>query len=160
MPLLKYLIIHCTATPELKDVSSDQIRHWHLDPPPHGRGWKQVGYTHLFHLNGAIEQLIPNNDDNQIDPWEITNGAKGINSVSIHIVYAGGLAVDGITPKDTRTPSQLLAMKRFVQQFVIKHPTVKVAGHNQFAHKACPSFDVPSWCQIIRVPTKNIYESL
>jgi hypothetical protein len=157
MPTLKYLVIHCTATPEFRDVTSDQIRHWHLDPPPAGRGWSRVGYTHLFHLNGSVEQLVPNNDDNVVDPWEITNGVAGINSVSVHIVYAGGLSADGKTPRDTRTPAQIIAMRRFVLQFVIKHPGIKVAGHNQFAAKACPSFDVPNWCRLIGVPTQNIY---
>ena len=154
---IKYLVIHCTATREFGEVTSDQIRHWHLDPPPAGRGWKQVGYTHLIHLNGSIEQLVPNNDDNIVDPWEITNGVAGINSVSVHIVYAGGLAADGKKAKDTRTKAQVLAMRNFVIQFILKHPEVKVAGHYQFAPKACPSFDVPFWCRLIGVKSQNIY---
>jgi N-acetyl-anhydromuramyl-L-alanine amidase AmpD len=153
---LKYLVIHCTATPEGREVTSDQIRHWHLDPSPAGRGWKQVGYTHLIHLNGSIEQLVPNNDDNIVDPWEITNGVTGINSESVHIVYAGGLAVDGRSAKDTRTKDQTIAMRRFVLQFISKHPQVKVVGHNQFASKACPSFDVTYWCRIIGIKAENI----
>ena len=154
---IKYLVIHCTATREFIDVTSDQIRHWHLDPPPAGRGWKQVGYTHLIHLNGSIEQLVPNNDDNIVDPWEITNGVAGINSVSVHIVYAGGLSGDGKKAKDTRTKAQILAMRNFVLQFILKHPEAKVAGHYQFAAKACPSFDVPQWCRLLGVKPQNIY---
>lgn len=64
---------------------------------------KQVGYTDLFHLNGGVERLVDNNEDANVDPWEITNGVAGYNSVSRHIVYAGGVAKDGKTPKDTRT---------------------------------------------------------
>ncbi len=41
-----------------------------------------------------------------MDPWEVTNGAKWYNSVSRHIVYAGGVAKDGKTPKDTRTAAR------------------------------------------------------
>ena len=69
---------------------------------------EQVGYTDLFHLNGGVERLVENNEDAQVDPWEVTNGAKGYNSVSRHIVYAGGVEKDGKTRK---TPA-LAARKR------------------------------------------------
>ena len=102
MAALKYLVIHCTATPEGRPVSSDEIRHWHTAPlSKGGRGWKQVGYTDMIHLDGKIERLVDNNEDITVDPWEVTNGAKGYNSMSRHIVYVGGLATDGKTPKDT-----------------------------------------------------------
>ena len=65
---MKYLVIHCTATPEGREVSSAEIRRWHTSPPPAGRGWKQVGYTDLFHLDGKIERLVDNNEDAQVDP--------------------------------------------------------------------------------------------
>ena len=112
MAKLKYLVIHCTATPEGREVSSADIRKWHTSPVSQGgRGWKQVGYTDLFHLQGGVERLVNNNEDAQVDPWEVTNGAKGYNSVSRHIVYAGGVAKDGKTPKDTRTGCQKKALR-------------------------------------------------
>ena len=107
MAKLKYLVIHCTATPSGREVSSNEIRAWHTNPVcKGGRGWKQVGYTDLIHLNGEVERLVANNEDANVDPWEITNGAKGYNSVSRHIVYVGGVAADGKTTKDTRTKEQ------------------------------------------------------
>ena len=46
MAQLKRLVLHCTATPEGREVSAVDIRHWHTDPVSKGgRGWKQVGYT-------------------------------------------------------------------------------------------------------------------
>ena len=116
MAKLKYLVIHCTATPEGREVSSADIRKWHTSPVAQGgRGWKQVGYTDLFHLNGGVERLVENNEDAQVDPWEVTNGAKGYNSVSRHIVYAGGVEKDGKTPKDTRTGCQKKALEKYVK---------------------------------------------
>ena len=82
MAKLKYLVIHCTATPEGREVSAADIRRWHTSPAPAGRGWKQVGYTDLFHLDGRVERLVANNEDANVDPWEITNGAAGYNSIS------------------------------------------------------------------------------
>ena len=91
MARMKYLVLHCTATPEGREVTSKEIRHWHTDPVSKGgRGWKQVGYTDLIHLDGKVERLVDNNEDAEVDPWEVTNGAKGYNSVSRHVVYAGG----------------------------------------------------------------------
>ena len=142
---LKYLVIHCTATPEGREVSAADIKRWHTSPTPAGRGWKQVGYTDLIHLDGTVERLVANNEDSNVDPWEITNGATGYNSISRHIVYAGGCEAHTQKPKDTRTVAQKEAMKRYVLDFHRKHPTVKIVGHNELAAKACPSFDVQQW---------------
>ena len=137
MAALKYLVILCTATPEGREVSSDDIRHWHTAPMKEGgRGWKQVGYTDLFHLNGGVERMVENNEDAPVDPWEVTNGAAGYNSVSRHIVYAGGVDRDGKTPKDTRTPWQRKSLERYVKDFHRRFPSVRIVGHNQLAAKA------------------------
>ncbi len=149
---LKYLVIHCTATRAGREVSAADIRRWHTSPPPDGRGWKQVGYTDLVHLDGRIERLVRNNEDEWVDDWEVTNGAAGYNSVSRHIVYAGGCAADGKTSEDTRTQAQKDALERYVLDFHAKHPNIKIIGHRQLnGAKACPSFDVPAWLQSIGI---------
>jgi len=152
MSKLQYLVIHCTATPENRDVKASEIKAWHCSPPPIGRGWKQVGYTDLLHLNGKWERLANNNEDAVVDPWEITNGARGYNGISRHIVYAGGISADGKqTPKDTRTSAQLESLKRYVLDFHQKNPNIRIIGHNEIAHKACPSFDVQEWLKSIGI---------
>ena len=149
---LQYLVIHCTATPEGREVTSDEIRHWHTDPVSKGgRGWKQVGYTDMFHLDGRRERLVKNNEDAYVDGWEITNGAAGYNSVSRHIVYVGGCAANGKITKDTRTQKQREALKAYVLDFHKRFPNVKIVGHNQLAAKDCPSFDVPKWLKEIGI---------
>ena len=152
MAELKYLVIHCTATPQGRKVTSNDIRAWHTNPVSKGgRGWKQVGYTDMFHLDGTVERLVENNEDARVDPWEITNGAKGYNSISRHIVYVGGVAADGKTPKDTRTPGQLKALEDYVKDFHRCFPRVRIIGHNEIAAKACPSFDVQAWLRNIGI---------
>lgn len=151
MAQLKYLVIHCTATPEGREVSADDIRRWHTSPVSKGgRGWKQVGYTDLIHLDGKIERLVDNNEDANVDPWEITNGAKGYNSVSRHIVYSGGCDKSG-NPKDTRTKEQKLTLESYVKAFHRSFPHVRIIGHNEIAAKACPSFDVQKWLKSIGI---------
>lgn len=150
---LKYLVIHCTATPAGREVSSRDIRAWHTAPVAQGgRGWKQVGYTDLFHLDGTVERLVANNEDACVDDWEITNGAQGYNAVSRHIVYAGGCDPYG-NPADTRTDAQKEAMRRYVLDFHRRHPAVRIVGHRELpgVHKACPSFDVAAWLNEIGI---------
>lgn len=124
MGKLKYLVIHCTATPEGREVTAADIRRMHTAPVSEGgRGWKQVGYTDIIHLDGRVERLVENNEDANVDPWEITNGAKGYNPVSRHVVYAGGMTRDMKTPKDTRTPAQRKAMEEYVRDFHRRFPS-------------------------------------
>ena len=152
MAQLQYLVIHCTATPEGRAVSSDEISRWHTAPTSQGgRGWKQVGYTDMIHLDGRVERLVQNNEDANVDPWEVTNGAVGYNQISRHVVYVGGVSKDGKAPKDTRTPQQLEAMKRYVLDFPARHPKVRIIGHNEVAKKACPSFNVQQWLRTIGI---------
>lgn len=144
---LERLVIHCTATREGREVSSDEIRHWHTDPVSKGgRGWSQVGYTDMVHLDGRVERLVKNNEDGCVDTWEITNGVKGYNSTSRHIVYVGGLAADGKTAKDTRTVAQKATLERYVRDWMRKWPVAEVVGHHDLNKgKACPCFDVKKW---------------
>lgn len=149
---LQFLVLHCTATPQGREVTSDEIRKWHTSPVSKGgRGWKQVGYTDMIHTDGRIERLVKNNEDANVDAWEITNGAVGYNAVSRHVVYVGGLSADGNTAVDTRTPAQLRAMENYVKDFHSRFPDVKIVGHNQLAAKACPSFDVKQWLKSIGI---------
>lgn len=162
---LKYLVIHCTATPEGRDVTGADIRRMHTAPKSSGgRGWKQVGYTDIIRLDGTVERLVENNEDALVDPLEITNGVTGYNSISRHIAYAGGCDMN-LKPKDTRTAAQKAAMAKYVHDFHAKHPDVKIVGHRDLSPdlngngiiepdewlKACPSFDVAAWLKEIGI---------
>lgn len=153
---LKYLVLHCTATPSGMKVTPDDIRFWHTSPPPKGRGWRQVGYSDMILLDGSLVNLVPYNHDDYVDKWEITNGVAGINSQSRHVVYVGGTDKQ-LKALDTRTPEQIETLSQYVRRTILKHPDILVAGHNQFSPKACPSFNVPEWLASIGVMTKNIY---
>ncbi|MCM1518964.1 MAG: N-acetylmuramoyl-L-alanine amidase [Pseudoflavonifractor sp.] len=151
MAKLRYLVIHATDTPAGRRVTGADIRHWHTDPVSlGGRGWKQVGYSVLFRLDGSVEHLVDYNEDDTVDPWEVTNGAAGYNSVSRHIVYAGGRGANG-KPADTRTAAQRKAMAEYVIDFHRRHPDVMIIGHRDLPKvaKACPCFDVAAWLREI-----------
>jgi N-acetylmuramoyl-L-alanine amidase len=138
-----------------------------MSPKPSGRGWDRVGYSDMIHIDGSLENLTPYNQDNKVDPWEMTWGARGINSRSRHVVYTGGTKIvvvtddegstPNIVPADTRTLAQLDTMEVYAKYMIKRHPLIQVGGHNQFAKKACPSFDVIAWAESIGIPKKNIY---
>ncbi len=123
------IIIHCSATPEGKDFTVDDIRRWHL-----ARKFADIGYHYVIYRDGSVHNGRAEN----------IAGAHclGHNAHSIGICYIGGVAKDGKTPKDTRTPQQKQALRQLVQQlqFVYAHATVH--GHNEYSSKACPSFNV------------------
>ena len=135
---LKYLVIHCTATPEGREVSAGEIRRWHTAPKAEGgRGWKQVGYTDMIHLDGKVERLVRNNEDMQVDAFEITNGAKGYNAIARHVVYVGGVDATG-KAKDTRTEAQRNALAAYVRDFHTRFPQVRIIGHNENSPQGLP----------------------
>lgn len=122
------IIVHCSATPEGKDYTVNDIRRWHKQ-----QGWSDIGYHYVIYRNGHIE---PGRD---ID----ISGAhcEGHNSNSIGVCYIGGVARNGKTAKDTRTLAQKAAMLSLLKDLRELYPGAKIYGHRDFAHKDCPSFD-------------------
>lgn len=153
---LKYLIIHCTATKEGQAITPETIKRWHLSPPPTGRGWRKVGYSDLILLNGSRHQFVKHNSDKWITEDEITNGVSGINSISRHVCYVGGLDNNG-KGKNTLTAKQSLMLTSIIKEVLQYAPDVLIAGHNQFSNKNCPSFFVPTYLKQIGISEKNIY---
>lgn len=154
---LKYLIIHCSATPEGRAVDAATIKKWHTSPKPGGRGWKKVGYSDLVLIDGKRHSFVKHNGDQWVDAEEITNGVAGINSVSRHVCYIGGLDAKKFTPKNTLTEAQSTTLKAIIQEVINYAPDILIAGHNQFDTKACPCFWVPDYLRSIGVADKNIY---
>ncbi len=85
------IIIHCSATPEGKDFTVDDIRRWHL-----ARHFADIGYHYVIYRDGSVHKGRAEN----------IAGAHclGHNAHCIGFCYIGGVAKDGKTPKDTRTP--------------------------------------------------------
>ena len=158
----KYLVIHCTATREDQEISSDTIREWHMKK----RGWSRVGYSDMIHLDGSLENLHfaegSNPYDKFIESSEMTWGVKGQNAHSKHIVYVGGVEKErseGSYPaKDTRTSKQRETLEIYLKLSILRDPELLIAGHNQFSSKACPSFNVREYCREIGILDKNILQ--
>ena len=135
------IILHCTATPEGKDYTVAQIDRWHKE-----RGFDCIGYHYVIYRDGSVHK----------GRSEERQGAHcvGYNAHSIGVCYIGGCAADGMTPKDTRTAAQRQSLERLVRELLAKYPGATVHGHNEFAAKACPSFDVKRWAAEAGLKTK------
>ena len=159
MAKIKYLVIHCTATPEGMRVSPETLRGWFLKQPPAGKGWSKVGYRTYIDLDGVAHDLLEYNMDDYLHWDEVTYGARGYNAEAVHVSYGGGCDRD-MKPKDTRTYKQSRALEYYVKNALSYLPDIKVLGHNQInSGKACPSFDVPEWLEHICIPQENIFRT-
>ena len=49
------IIVHCTATPEGREVDVEEIKRWHVDE----RGWSDVGYHFHIKLDGTLQEGRP-----------------------------------------------------------------------------------------------------
>lgn len=128
MRKINEIIVHCTATPEGKDFKAADIDKWHKQ-----KGWDGIGYHHVVDLDGTVEQGRPES--------KVGAHCYGHNQNSIGVVYVGGVASNGKTPKDTRTPQQKAALSKLLTELKHKYPGATIHGHRDFAAKACPSFD-------------------
>lgn len=123
------IILHCSATPEGKDFTVADIDKWHK-----ARGWQGIGYHYVVYRDGSVHE-----GRNIAVAGAHTSG---YNKNSIGVCYIGGVAIDGRTPKDTRTPAQRRALRVLVEQLKKQFPKATVHGHYEFAAKACPSFKI------------------
>lgn len=125
------IIVHCSATAEGRNFTADDITRWHK-----AQGWTTIGYHYVVHLDGTV----------RAGRSEELAGAHcyGQNNCSIGVCYIGGLAADGKTPKDTRTPAQRKALLQLLRRLRQKYPHADIYGHRDFAAKACPCFDAKS----------------
>jgi N-acetyl-anhydromuramyl-L-alanine amidase AmpD len=160
------IVIHCTATPEGKDLRAADIDKMHREE----KGWKMIGYNYVIDLDGTVEVGRPLTMDGA-HCKQAGHSGLSYNKHSIGICYVGG--VEGtlnskgqIVPKlgpngkpiskDTRTPAQKEALSKLVYQLMDEYPIIEVIGHRDASPdldgdgvinvyeriKDCPCFEV------------------
>ncbi|MCI6495089.1 MAG: N-acetylmuramoyl-L-alanine amidase [Bacteroidales bacterium] len=122
------IILHCTATPEGREVTVADVTAWHKE-----RGFRTIGYHYLVYLDGMVVRGRREE--------EIGAHCLGQNAGSIGVCYVGGLDSRG-KPKDTRTAAQRVALRNLVEGLQRRYPHATLHGHNEFAAKACPCFKI------------------
>lgn len=137
MRIIKYLVVHCTATLQTATVENIQ-RYWRQN-----LHWKNPGYHIIVKPDGELIHLA--------DAETICNGVAGHNSNSLHISYIGGVDAFG-KPTDTRTPEQKAAIIRQLKMWRAMYPGAKILGHRDFSPDKNGNGKVDSWERIKECP--------
>lgn len=129
------IIVHCSATPEGRDYTVEQIKKDHKE-----QGWSDIGYHYVIYRDGSIHE------GRNVDI--IGAHCEGYNSNSIGVCYIGGLEnkpnveYKKLKAKDTRTEAQKRALIELLSKLKKYYPGAKIYGHHDFNKgKDCPSFD-------------------
>ena len=141
MRSLHEIIIHCTATPadwwsgKRTSEKVAEVKRWHV----RDRGWSDIGYHFLIDRDGTVAKGRPLE--------KVGAHVQGRNTGTIGVSLFGGhgsAATDKFA--DHFTPAQEAALVKLLADLRKQYPTItRISGHNEFAAKACPGFNVPSW---------------
>lgn len=137
---IKRIIVHCAATPPSMDIGAEEIRRWHTDPKPEGRGWSDIGYHGVIRRDGMYEPGRP----------EYRSGAhaRGHNADTLAVCLVGGVTKAG-RPSNNFKPEQLMTLKHVILWWSAAYEIEleDVLGHRDLpgVAKACPSFDLRGW---------------
>ena len=130
MRSITLIIVHCSA-----NKAGSALRMADIDRYHRSLGWKCCGYHYVIPTDGSIEIGRP----------EEMVGAHCVNhnKYSIGVCYIGGLAADGITPADTRTEAQKVALQKLLADLKLRYPKALVLGHYELDYRKphCPGFD-------------------
>jgi len=148
---IKFVIIHCAATPNGKPFTAADINSWHHERgfrrnmslfPTHRPDLKYIGYHLVNRVNGAAE----------CGRHELETGAHciGYNTNGIGICMVG---------TDKFSLEQWQTLKIQIEIFKKRYPGITVLGHRDTSPdtnhngrvdrqewlKICPGFDVKTW---------------
>jgi len=124
------IIIHCAATKPSMDIGADWIRKVHIQE----NKWKDIGYHYVVRRNGAVEE------GRHIE--EVGAHCNGHNTGTIGICMVGGITETG-RPENNFTPAQFESVQLLINTLKSEFPGItKLSGHNDYANKACPCFNV------------------
>ncbi|MER2490324.1 N-acetylmuramoyl-L-alanine amidase [Catenovulum sediminis] len=121
---VKYIVIHCSDTPDDREHTAADIHRWHKE-----FGWDGIGYHAVVQRSGKIEYGRPLY-------WPGAH-VKNHNSNSIGVCLIGRHRFEQF---------QLSALSTFIKNLQSQFPNAKVVGHNELdPDKTCPNFDVQAW---------------
>ena len=133
------IVIHCSASPNGKPVTRDDIDRWHRE-----KGWRMIGYHRVVEIDGAIKV------------------GRHLKEVGAHVAgqnaHTVGICMIGT---DQFTMEQWGALATLVSELLMLYPDANVLGHRDYSpdlngdgiiepwefFKTCPGFDVSAWRQ-------------
>ena len=135
---IKFIVIHCSDSPDNREVSASEIHRWHLE-----RGWSGIGYNEVVMRSGEVQHGRP-------PYWagahvqDFNGDGLGNNNDSIGICLIG---------RDAFNPDQMDSLAALVGKYLEEYPDAEVVGHRDLdPRKTCPNFDVRSWWTGVKKP--------
>lgn len=143
---VKYIVVHCAATSPDMDTDIADIDRWHRQ-----RGFAKVGYHYFIKRGGLIQhgRSVEEHGVHLFEPdFEPGAHVEDYNMMSIGICMAGGINRRGAA-ENNFTAAQFASLTNLLMQLREWFPNAVIQGHRDFpgVTKACPSFDVKSWCK-------------
>ncbi len=124
MNKINFLAVHCSDSPDDREVDAAEIHRWHRE-----RGWSGIGYHAVIQRDGTVENGRPHY-------WKGAH-VKNHNAHSIGVCLIGRMNF---------TPPQYAALAALLKEWTSSHPGAKVVGHCDLdSRKTCPNFDVTEW---------------
>ena len=136
MRTIKYIAVHCTAGSQKATVRELELEFKR-------KGWNAPGYHYVITADGKIHQML--------DTEKVSNGVKGFNSVTLNVVYTGGIDAKGKT-EDNRTEAQKESLRKLLKLLRKKYPKAVIQGHRDFSPDKNGNGKVDYWERIKDCP--------
>lgn len=125
---LSKIILHCSATPNGRPHTAEDIHRWHKEP---SKGYDGIGYHFVIRVDGTV--------DNGRPVYWAGAHAYGHNTGSIGICMIG---------TDDYSKEQWAALATLVKKLTGEYHTIsEIIGHNEVSKKTCPGFNVQEWLE-------------
>jgi len=131
---VRYLVVHCSATPNNENLTAADIHKMHL-----GFGWHGIGYHYVIGRDGTLEQGRP-------EYW-IGAHVFGFNPESLGVCLIG---------RDHFNEAQFETLAKLLRSWRERYRYALICGHCDFEYteKTCPNFDVADWCAARGIATE------
>nr|WP_241264073.1 N-acetylmuramoyl-L-alanine amidase [Bowmanella dokdonensis] len=119
------MVVHCSDTPNERDVTAAEIHRWHKE----GNKWDGIGYHRVIRRDGTLEYGRP-------DYWPGAH-VRGHNHHSLGVCLIG---------RHYFTPVQMMTLATLLKQWRSEYPDARIVGHHNLdPNKTCPNFDAEEW---------------
>jgi len=136
---VREVIVHCSATPPEwmagRPIAEKlaEIRRWHK-----ANGWSDIGYHWIIDRDGKV---LAGRAETVIGAHTI---GKNTGTIGICLIGGYGSAESDAFGKNF-TAQQDLTLRQMIEAIGSRTGIERISGHNQYAAKACPGFNVPAW---------------
>jgi N-acetylmuramoyl-L-alanine amidase len=124
-----------------------EIRRWHVED----NGWHDIAYHFVIDRDGMVNR---GRKAEMVGAFEPKCNARALG-----VCLVGGYGSNANDQFEQHyTPEQDQALRKLIRIIQHQHPTAtKITGHNDYANKACPGFNVARW--LARKPARTFAES-